>query len=309
MKIGVQSAPIMDELGVEEGFRMLRSCGIGSVDYNIDHELPGSDILAGRRSGIFYRGEKDVLAYYAPVREAAERFEVSIHQVHAPFPCYVKDQDARDGLMQALSMSIAAAHALGAGHIIIHPAYQAYAEGLTPETEWEINRALYLGLAPALRRYKVTCCLENMFTKHRGRIMASVCADPHDAVRYIDELNNLAQEKLFAFCLDTGHAQLCSQDIGRFVRVLGHRLEALHVHDNDGLDDKHLHPYMGLIDWDGFLTALGETGYDGVLSFETFNTLGTFPKLLWNECVLLLSATGRLFVERVDAARKRLGAS
>ncbi len=303
MKIGVQSAPVLDDLGVDEGFRMLRGCGIESVDYNIDHELSGHDILAGRRSGIFYRSESEVMAYYAPIREAAERYGVGIHQVHAPFPCYVKDPDAQASLMEALSMSVAAAAALGAEHIIVHPAYQAYADGLTAEQEWELNRALYMGLAPALRKHKVTCCLENMFTKHRGRIMASVCADPHDAVRYIDDLNNLAQEKLFAFCLDTGHAQLCSQDVGRFVRILGHRLEALHVHDNDGLDDKHLHPYMGNIDWDGFLLALGETGYKGVLSFETFNTLGTFPRLLWNECMLLLTATGRLFVERVRAAR------
>lgn len=303
MKIGVQSAPIMDELGVEEGFRTLRACGIESVDYNIDHELSGNDILAGRRSGIFYRSEKEVMDFYAPARKAAERHGIGIHQVHAPFPCYVKDADAQESLMQALSMSVAATHALGATHIIVHPAYLAYAEGLTPEQEWAINRALYLGLAPALRKYNVTCCLENMFTKHRGRVMASVCADPHDAVRYIDDLNDLAQDKLYAFCLDTGHAQLCSQDVGRYVRVLGHRLEALHVHDNDGLDDKHLHPYMGLIDWDGFLAALGETGYDGVMSFETFNTLGTFPKPLWNECLTLLSATGRMFVERVAAAR------
>lgn len=303
MKIGVQSAPVIDALGLEAGFRTLAECGIESVDYNIDHELSGSDILAGRRSGLFYRSEREVLDAYAPVRDAAGRHGVGIHQTHAPFPCYVRDAAARESLQYALTMSIAATHALGAPHVIIHPAFQAYSEGLTAQQEWEINKELYLGLVPALRRYKVTCCLENMFSKHRGRIMAAVCADPHEAAQFVDDLNTLAQDRLFAFCLDVGHAQLCSLDVGRFVRVLGPRLEALHVHDNDGLDDRHMHPYMGLTDWPGFCAALGAIDYQGVLSFETFNTLETFPQPLWNECLRLLSATGRLFAQWTDAAR------
>ncbi len=303
MKIGVQSAPVMDQLGVDQGFQLLKECGFSTVDYNIDHELPYGDIVNGRRTGIFYKSEREVVEFFAPIREAADRHGMGIHQVHAPFPCYVKDAAAQEDLMQALSMSIAAAHVLGAPHVIIHPAFLAYQEGLTPQQEWEMNKALYLGLAPALRKYKVTCCLENMFTAHRGHLLASVCGDPHEAVHYLDELNNLAQDRLYAFCLDTGHALLSALDTARYVRILGDRLEALHVHDNDGQHDQHLNPYMGILDWEPFCRALGDIGYKGVLSFETFNTLATFPQQLWGECLQLLSATGRLFAEWVNDAR------
>ena len=46
-------------------------------------------------------------------------------------------------------------------------------------------------------------------------------------------------------------------------------LAALHVHDNFGIKDEHNIPGNGIIDWDGFVKALVDIGYDGVFSLET----------------------------------------
>ena len=97
-------------------------------------------------------------------------------------------------------------------------------------------------------------------------------------------------------------------EIGRLHGIvketLGDRLTVTHVHDNNGLDDEHLFPYMGITDWDRFCRALGETGYDGPLSFETFNALNTFDTALAPQLMSLLGATADLLAGRIEGARK-----
>lgn len=55
--------------------------------------------------------------------------------------------------------------------------------------EWDYNMRMYSDLMPALRKYNVTCCLENLFTRWRGKIMEGVCSNADEAVRYVDTLN------------------------------------------------------------------------------------------------------------------------
>ena len=52
------------------------------------------------------------------------------------------------------------------------------------------------------------------------------------------------------------------------MRALGSRLKVLHVHDNDGVSDRHAIPFSGVTDWEDFAVALKEVGFNGVLSLE-----------------------------------------
>ena len=56
----------------------------------------------------------------------------------------------------------------------------------------------------------------------------------------------------------------------RSLNILGKRVKALHIHDNDGVSDQHLMPFVGTFRWNDFLQALKDVGYEGDLSFETF---------------------------------------
>ena len=107
-----------------------------------------------------------------------------------------------------------------------------------------------------------------MFVVNRGKVYASCCSDITRACEYVDELNRIAGEKLFGFCVDTGHLLLCSIDIKNAITELGDRIECFHVHDNNGLNDQHVAPYMGLLDWNRFVDGLREIGYDGDFSYE-----------------------------------------
>ncbi len=304
LKIGVQTRGVLTRLGVDAGMRAIAEAGFETVDFNTDHELSYDDIVAGNTRSVFDGPEADVVAAMKPFREAADRYGLTVGQMHAPYPTYVGDAATDEYMLQAMIKCVAACEALGCGHLVVHPAFLQYHQALSPEREWQLNLERYGALIPHLKRHGVTCCLENMFVGYRtsgkGRqIIGACCSDPHEAARYIDELNAAAGEKRFAFCFDTGHALLLGMDAARTLGVLGRRVECLHIHDNNALEDQHLAPYMGAMDWNGVVRGLKAIGYDGNLSFETYNTLNVFDEALMPECLRLICAAGRLFRARL----------
>lgn len=301
-KIGVQTGPILDKIGIDEGFRMIHEAGFDCVDFNIDHCMRGEEIYTGNFSGFFDQDMDAILEAARPYKEAAEKYGVSFGQAHAPFPSYVKDKPYNnEKVLDALKKCLAICGYVGCPHMIVHPAFYSYADRMDPDTEWEANIKLYTALIPDIKANHVTVCLENMFTAHNGKVYEAICSDMNEAAAYIDELNDIAGEKCFAFCLDTGHALLLGKDIYTAIMQIGDRLETLHIHDNDGRDDQHLAPYMGRLDWDRFVKGIREVGYQGNLSFETFNALNVFDDELMPDVLKLIAATGRMFARRIDA--------
>jgi sugar phosphate isomerase/epimerase len=68
-------------------------------------------------------------------------------------------------------------------------------------------------------------------------------------------------------CLDFGHAALMGDLVDAIETVSG-LLVTTHVHDNRGVEDDHLVPFEGRMDWDTALMSLRKIGYEGVLLFE-----------------------------------------
>jgi sugar phosphate isomerase/epimerase len=72
----------------------------------------------------------------------------------------------------------------------------------------------------------------------------------------------------FGVCLDTNHLMDRPQDLAWSVRHLGSRLITLHLSDYDGIDEKHLCPGKGVLDWGSFLQALRDINYEGPFNYE-----------------------------------------
>jgi len=302
MLLSVQTAPILDTFGIEDGFRMIAQAGFDGVDFNIDHALPGGKIRANDCSGFFDQTDEAMIEAVRPYKEAAEKYGVKFLQAHAPFPTLVKEQATNEYVLGALRKTIMLMDYVGCRNLIVHPGFLGGDDKLTPEEEWEYNVNMYSALIPDLKKYGVVCCLENMFTRHRGKIMQAICSDPMEACAYVDHLNELAGEELFGFCLDTGHAMLVGHDLSDVIRVLGDRITALHVHDNGGVNDDHMFPYMGITDWDRFCAGLKEIGFSRPLSFETFHAMEVADKAVWSEMLVLLNAIGRRFAAKIEGA-------
>ena len=176
------------------------------------------------------------------------------------------------------------------------------------DIEKKMNIAYFKMLIPMLKQCKVGVCFENLYEGMGQRIVEGVCADPYDAVWYIDTLNEMAGEELFGFCLDTGHLQLVKRDPYEFIKVMGSRLKVLHIHENDAIGDLHQMPYTfgnskddGQI-WERLYKGLKDTGFNGTLSFETYPCVNSFPKPMTGAVLKTICDIGKYMAESIDNA-------
>lgn len=103
------------------------------------------------------------------------------------------------------------------------------------------------------------------------------------------------------FCWDCGHEYGVTGRMG-FMKMFGHRLAALHLHDNRcGEDtDDHLLPFDGKIDFDEVAQLLAESGYAGTVMLEVGKLSFIDGKYFYGD----LSAEE--YVERAAAAVRKL---
>ena len=287
------------------GFALLKQCGFEEVDYNTGYLLPGTAITKGPLTEFFDQDMEAILAHFAPIKAAAKENGIGFSQMHAPFPVWVKDNETVSAYMITVVEKLCRVCAfLGCPAIVVHPVNRTL-----KEDELATNFALYRALIPVAKETGVKICLENMFTNFNGHTTEGACADAAEVCTYIDTLNAEAGENCFGYCLDVGHANLVGKKLRSFVRALGHRLTVLHLHENNGVLDQHLAPYTqtavintkNAMDWEGFIGALREIGYQGSLSFETFHATNLIPAPLRPAMLSYIAAVGHYWAQRIEA--------
>ncbi len=304
-KIGVGSMGIISKSEPEEGYRLLQEAGFDCVDFNFDAYLNINDVMAGNINDFFDRPIEDIWMDFKPHAEAAAKYSISFEQMHAPFPMLIKGHDDWSEKMTRITkncMEICAR--MGGRYIVVHPVSLAYE--CSKQEEHDFNMGLYKELIATAKECGVVICLENMFVEKNFHMMEGVCSDFKETADMIDELNAIADEELFGFCFDVGHANLLGKNLYQSLITLGHRVKILHIHDNDGLSDLHSLPYTfgrswhGICtDWEGFLKGLSAIGYDGVINFETYRIMNNFPKEIHPAVLSLIAATGRYFSDQI----------
>jgi len=69
-------------------------------------------------------------------------------------------------------------------------------------------------------------------------------------------------------CFDSGHLNAQQTPKLDWLARFGHRLMALHLHDNHSINDEHLLPFDGTIDWSALMKQIVQTGYAGPTTLE-----------------------------------------
>ena len=315
MKILTQTSPSLFKLlGVKQTLQLYADAGFEGLDWNFGDELTNKQIRAGNYRGIscFDGDVRQVVAHYAPQFEMARAAGLAVTQGHAPFPPRLEnDPTCLDFMIEVYKKNILACGQLGCKSLVIHGMHRT--KGGVQESQRhvdELNLHLYRSLIPTLLQAQVTVCLENLFFRHaplhgRGMIYQGHCSDPHEAIELIDLLNAEAGRECFGICVDIGHLHLVGADERKYLSLLGKRVKALHLHDNDGNDDDHLAPYNGSVIWAEVLQALAEIGYEGDLDFEIGKQIN--PKALPIELLpaqlASIAATGRYFCEQIQAKK------
>lgn len=134
-RVGVQSCAWYSDNDPDGSFRYIRECGFSAVDFNIDHKLPGAKIRTGELTEFFNKSLDELFEFYRPLKEASEKYDVEISQMHAPFPVWIKDMDAvNDYLIMVIEKICAICQYVGCPALVVHPAARTL-----KSVEWEIS--------------------------------------------------------------------------------------------------------------------------------------------------------------------------
>lgn len=306
IKIGIQTKSFFPESDPEEGIRQISEAGFEQIDLNLDAFLKNTDLYAGIVNDFFSNEVELLAAYFSQYAQAMVKYGVRASQMHMPYPVRVNGRPELNQYVQSVVIPkcIVIAQLLDIPYVVLHPFKMQYQYGR--ERERRENIEYFKLLIPLLKQCNVKICFENLYEGVGGRITEGVCADPEDAIWYVDTMNAYAGEELFGFCLDTGHLQLVKRDLYEFITMLGPRLKVLHLHENDGIADLHQMPFTfgtsaedGL-NWNDVIQGLRDINYQGTLSFETFPCVNSFPKTMRESVLHTIHKIGEYLAEEIE---------
>lgn len=105
------------------------------------------------------------------------------------------------------------------------------------------------------------------------------------------------------FCWDCGH-QHCRTPDAEPMEQYGHKVAALHIHDNHLTADEHLIPFEGLIDFHKVARALAASGYNGALMLETKYQGEYARSMSYQEYVAKAAGAARQIIDLVEQYRQ-----
>ena len=260
----------------EEGLKKLKSHGFDCIDYRD-----------------FFNPDGEVYQMDDKKLKAAENIGVKMWQMHAAWPLDDSTAKSRKAGDKVYVKSIKAANVLGCKYLVIHPAVP-YGWGKEPSAQevYDINYQRFYNLLPCAKDNGVTLCLENMPFGTEGHSFSKV----KDVKTFVRNVN----DPYLGVCFDTGHAFVTGDNCYDAIKTLGEDLMTLHVHDDAGRQDRHLFPFQGSVDWEGFIKGLREIGFDGCISLETAVS-GKTPEPMREQMRIALAGICRYFADRIGS--------
>mgnify|MGYP000288436485 CR=1 FL=1 len=293
---------LRSRFGDREAIRRMAKAGFDAVDYTFN-EMVSDDCVWNTPRWEEYGKELLTLA-----RDQG----VFFNQAHAPFifhTSYLPDWNREILPMQIRCMEACAL--LGIPHMVVHPVHHLpyHHRGAPGKSNadiiWDLNREYYHLLQPYAKQFGVKMCLENMFgeDQRRGCLVPDMFSDPHEYAQFFD---GLSEPDSFPCCIDTGHDGITGEDCGDTIRVMGSRVRALHLNDNDFRTDGHLIPFQGKIDWDDVMRALAEIDYQGDFTFEALHLYEGMDDGFYATSAKYLHDVGRYLIQKFQHYKEAL---
>ena len=283
LKIGIESVGYFTIFDYEEGLKKMKSHGYDCVDYQN---------IASPNSELFTFSDSEFERYHRDFGACAKENGIEIYQMHGLWPRLADgDLSKTEQDIELYIKELQAAHYMDCKRIVLHPSMPyGWAEEPCKEKAFEETVKTIERLLPYAQKYGIILCLENMpFVKTHS---FSNIEEIKKLVRAFDHANVKA-------CLDTGHLNFTQENIYESILTLGADLETLHVHDDIHRQDRHLIPFQGEIDWNGFVKGLKEIGFQGCISLETIIS-PKMPEPMREQMQKGLAGIARWFAKQID---------
>ncbi len=230
------------------------SCGRGVIDKSV--------FKSYRDAGIKYmevssKPDEYELYDWDEVKKASEEYGIKIWSVHTPFHLKSNniayfDKAEREATLARHKFIYERAADLGAKYVIVHPSSEPIEDKDRPLAIQYSKQSLEI-LAKYAKEAGVKIAVENLPRTCLGNTVEELM----DIISADDSID---------ICFDVNH--LLKQSHKHFVSVAGKKIKTLHISDYDFIDERHLLPGKGKIDWKEILDLLESINYDGVFMYE-----------------------------------------
>lgn len=285
MKLSVEIYTVSEAFGDYKAVELIKQAGFDALDYSYYYNKECDEIL-----GDNYR------KYAENLRAHLDSVGIVCNQAHSPFTFqYGMKMDESEKKYLWTLRALESAAILGAENIVVHA--RTVPEGVDFE---EYNVEYYRSFLPYCEKFGIRIAVENLFRKDSksGRIIGKL-GTPEELSSIIKKINS----PWVVACVDTGHASLTGCEPENFISAMDSDiLKSLHVHDNDGLDDRHTLPYLANLNWNSIMTALKKIGYEGDLTLEIVKFLDCFPNELLPDALKFAAAVGRQLISIYEKA-------
>ena len=173
-----------------------------------------------------------------------------------------KDEAAMADFCKKMHRAIDAAALLGADYAVLHPTTASMPLRKFNRTEQYDQVMRHLApFAEHASKVGLNIVVENMRVFPGSMLSHRYCQDP-------DELCDIADALGIGVCWDFGHANISGIKQSEGLSYVGKRLKVVHVNDNCAIDDEHIAPFTGNIDWRDAMHGLALVDFNGPLNYE-----------------------------------------
>lgn len=287
-----QTIKCASDFGETKAIEMIAKAGFDAVDYSFS-------LVKNANHPLNTDAYKEHIALLC---ETAKKNGVYFNQGHALTYIPATTREELYGLLlEANKKVIEIAGLMGIGTLIVHPIGTGEYIG-NEDVIFGLNMKYFRALLPYAEEYGVKLACENMwYTDKRVCVTrGSICSNPYEHARYVDEIDS----EMFVACIDTGHCALAGREPQDCIRVLGKRLGALHIHDNDYRDDMHTLPGLSEMNWDEITKALADVDYKGDFTLETNHFFDSLNCEETQTGLELSALIGRKMISKIKACKK-----
>lgn len=279
MKLSAELYTLAQRFGDFKAIEMAKEAGFDAIDYSYYYDKECEDILGD--------GYKE---YAKKLREHLDEVGIICNQAHAPFSFkYGLENNIAERKYLWMIHALESASILGARNIVVHSV--TVPEGVNFE---EYNVEYYKSFIPYCEKFGIHVAVENLFYRDiKRKRLTGKLGSPVELNSIVEKINS----PWIVACVDIGHAALTGYEPEDFIKKMNPSvLKALHVQDNDYLDDRHILPYTGELNWEAIMESLKKAEYDGDLTFEIIKFLDKFPDDLLPEAMSFAASVGKHLV-------------
>lgn len=270
-KISMCLYDFQSHLGDRAAIEIAKKIGADGIDYSLYvHDV--------RKEGDLYTlGRDAVIEYYTELKQYADLLGIEFSQTHGRLYGFGMSPEEDEAFVRNSELDMLATRILGAKYCVVHtPPVGWIGPDKTSGEMFDINSRMFSSILPFAKREDVKVAAET-----HGYCRKYECME---FFGYIENLvigcDNAKSDGDFSdslcVCVDTGHTNMTVRHgfptVGDAIRMLGDRVEVLHLHDNDGVTDQHKIPMTGTVDWADVFAALSEIGYSGWYNLENTAT-------------------------------------